>query len=77
MKFFSKTALTGAALALAFSATAFAQTKMVGGALEIHRKPQDWNSKTDYSCRYILTNFEPLLIRQILKLYVVCFNLSS
>ena len=32
MKFFSKTALTGAALALAFSATAFAQTKMVGGA---------------------------------------------
>ena len=32
MKFFSKTALTGAALALAFSATAFAQTQLVGGA---------------------------------------------
>ncbi|MDO8878992.1 MAG: fasciclin domain-containing protein [Pseudolabrys sp.] len=29
---FSKTALAGATLALAFSATAFAQTKMVGGA---------------------------------------------
>ena len=50
---------------------------LLDGDLEIHRKPQDWNSKTDYSCRYILTNFEPFLIRQILELYVVCFNLSS
>ena len=32
MKILSKTALAGAAFALAFSATAFAQTKMVGGA---------------------------------------------
>ena len=32
MNRFSKTALTGAVLALAFSASAFAQTKMVGGA---------------------------------------------
>ena len=32
MNKFSKTALAGAALALAFTATAFAQTKMVGGA---------------------------------------------
>lgn len=32
MNKFSKTALAGAALALAFGATAFAQTKMVGGA---------------------------------------------
>ena len=32
MNFFNKTAITGAALAIAFTATAFAQTKMVGGA---------------------------------------------